>query len=140
MSVEVIKKTFLSLVVLLTLVLNANAQRIKGSDTVLPLSQSEAENYKKVNSSSSVSVTGGGSGVGISALVAGTTDIAQASRKIKFDEKQKLQESGKTAKEVIHTVRALGGDPLCVVVLIDKAGLSEIEGVPIESLIKVSRI
>ena len=48
--------------------------------------------------------------------------------------------SGKTAKEVIHTVRDLGGDPLCVVVLIDKAGLSEIEGVPIESLIKVSRI
>ena len=48
--------------------------------------------------------------------------------------------SGKTAKEVIHTVRDLGGDPLCVAVLIDKAGLSEIEGVPIESLIKVSRI
>jgi phosphate transport system substrate-binding protein len=107
MSVEVIKKIFLSLVVLLTLVLNANAQRIKGSDTVLPLSQSEAENYKKVNSSSSVSVTGGGSGVGISALVAGTTDIAQASRKIKFDEKQKLQESGKTAKEVIIAYDAL---------------------------------
>ena len=107
MSVEVIKKTFLSLVVLLTLVLNANAQRIKGSDTVLPLSQSEAENYKKVNPSSSVSVTGGGSGVGISALVAGTTDIAQASRKIKFDEKQKLQESGKTAKEVIIAYDAL---------------------------------
>ena len=107
MSVEVIKKTFLSLVVLLTLVLNANAQRIKGSDTVLPLSQSEAENYIKVNPSSSVSVTGGGSGVGISALVAGTTDIAQASRKIKFDEKQKLQESGKTAKEVIIAYDAL---------------------------------
>ena len=107
MSVEVIKKTFLSLVVLLTLVLNANAQRIKGSDTVLPLSQSEAENYKKVNPSSSVSVTGGGSGVGISALVAGTTDIAQASRRIKFDEKQKLQESGKTAKEVIIAYDAL---------------------------------
>lgn len=48
--------------------------------------------------------------------------------------------SGKTAKEVIHTVRDLGGEPLCVAVLIDKAGLSEIEGVPIESLIKVSRI
>lgn len=48
--------------------------------------------------------------------------------------------SGKTAKEVIHTIRDLGGEPLCVAVLIDKAGLSEIEGVPIESLIKVSRI
>jgi len=48
--------------------------------------------------------------------------------------------SGKTAREVIHTVKDLGGEPLCVVVLIDKAGLSEIEEVPIESLIKVSRI
>ena len=48
--------------------------------------------------------------------------------------------SGKTAKEVIHTVRDLGGEPTCVTVLIDKAGLSEIEGVPVESLIKVSRL
>ena len=48
--------------------------------------------------------------------------------------------SGKTAKEVIHTVKDLGGEPICVTVLIDKAGLSEIEEVPIESLIKVSRL
>ena len=48
--------------------------------------------------------------------------------------------SGKTAKEVIHTVKDLGGEPTCVTVLIDKAGLSEIEGVPVESLIKVSRL
>jgi phosphate binding protein len=101
------KKTILTSVVLLVIALSANAQRIKGSDTVLPLSQKEAESYKKVNSSSSVSVTGGGSGVGISALLAGTTDIAQLSRKIKFDEKQKLQESGKTAKEVIIAYDAL---------------------------------
>ena len=48
--------------------------------------------------------------------------------------------SGKTAREVIHTVKDLGGEPICVVVLIDKAGLSEIEEVPVESLIKVSRL
>ena len=48
--------------------------------------------------------------------------------------------SGKTAKEVIHTVKDLGGEPTCVTVLIDKAGLSEIEGIPVESLIKVSRL
>lgn len=48
--------------------------------------------------------------------------------------------SGKTAKEVIHTVKDLGGEPTCVTVLIDKVGLSEIEGVPVESLIKVSRL
>ena len=48
--------------------------------------------------------------------------------------------SGKTAREVIHTVRDLGGEPTCVTVFIDKAGLSDIEGVPVESLIKVSRL
>ena len=48
--------------------------------------------------------------------------------------------SGKTVKEVIHTVRDLGGEPTCVTVLIDKAGLSEIEDVPVESLIKVRRL
>ena len=48
--------------------------------------------------------------------------------------------SGKTVKEVIHTVKDQGGEPICVTVLIDKAGLSEIEDVPIESLIKVSRL
>ena len=48
--------------------------------------------------------------------------------------------SGKTVREVIHTVKDHGGEPTCVTVLIDKAGLSEIEEVPIESLIKVSRL
>ena len=48
--------------------------------------------------------------------------------------------SGKTVKEVMHTVKDLGGEPTCVTVLIDKAGLSEIEGVPVESLIKISRL
>ena len=48
--------------------------------------------------------------------------------------------SGKTVKEVIHTIKDLGGEPTCVSVLIDKAGLSEIEGIPVESLIKVSRL
>lgn len=48
--------------------------------------------------------------------------------------------SGKTVREVIHTVKDQGGEPTCVTVLIDKAGLSEIEGIPIESLIKVSRL
>ena len=48
--------------------------------------------------------------------------------------------SGKTVREVIRTVKDHGGEPTCVTVLIDKAGLSEIEEVPVESLIKVSRL
>ncbi|MDR0516500.1 MAG: PstS family phosphate ABC transporter substrate-binding protein [Fibromonadaceae bacterium] len=83
------------------------AQRIKGSDTVLPLSQKEAETFLKANPSASVTVTGGGSGVGISALVEGTTDIAQSSRKIKFDEKKKLQDMGHKVTEVVIAYDAL---------------------------------
>ncbi|MDR2980271.1 MAG: PstS family phosphate ABC transporter substrate-binding protein [Bacteroidales bacterium] len=101
------KKVILTTVVLLSIMFNATAQKIKGSDTMLPLSQKEAESFMKANPSQTVTVTGGGSGVGISALLEGTTDIAQLSRKIKFDEKQKLQESGKSVKEVIAAYDAL---------------------------------
>lgn len=48
--------------------------------------------------------------------------------------------SGNTAKEVIGAVKDHGGKPIAVTVLIDKAGLSKIDDVPIESLIKVSRL
>jgi phosphate transport system substrate-binding protein len=74
---------------------------------MLPLSQKEAESYMKANPSQTMIVTGGGSGVGISALIDGSTDIAQSSRKIKFDEKQRLQKAGKTTKEVIAAYDAL---------------------------------
>jgi len=84
----------LLLTVILTTASILAAQTIKGSDTVLPLSQQEAETYMKVNKNAKVTVTGGGSGVGISALIEGTTDIAQSSRKIKFDEKKKLSDKG----------------------------------------------
>ena len=89
------------------LVSNAFAQKIKGSDTCLPLSQTEAENFINKNKSAKITVTGGGSGVGISALMEGTTDIAMSSRKMKFDEKVKLQEAKKSAKEVVIAYDAL---------------------------------
>lgn len=86
---------------------NVFAQRIKGSDTCLPLSQTEAENFINKNKSAKITVTGGGSGVGISALMEGTTDIAMSSRKMKFDEKVKLQEAKKSTKEVVIAYDAL---------------------------------
>jgi phosphate transport system substrate-binding protein len=78
----------------------ASGIKIKGSDTVLPITQRIAEKYMKSHAGSSITVTGGGSGVGISSLLDGTTDIAMSSRKIKMDEKLKLQEQGKNIKEV----------------------------------------
>ena len=101
------KKLIIAAIIVMAATSMANAQKIKGSDTVLPLSQKEAESFLKANPSASVTVTGGGSGVGISALLEGTTDIAQASRRIKFDEKQKLQKDGKGVKEVIIAYDAL---------------------------------
>ena len=62
--------------------LSVNAQRIKGSDTVLPVAQQTAERYMNQHPDARVTVTGGGTGVGISALMDNTTDIAMASRYI----------------------------------------------------------
>jgi phosphate transport system substrate-binding protein len=81
--------------------------KIKGSDTVLPLTQAEAEEYMKLNKAASIMVTGGGSGVGLAALQNGTTDIAQASRSLKMDEKLNLKSAGKVFKEVIIAYDAL---------------------------------
>lgn len=60
--------------------------QVKGSDTLLMLSQRWAEDFMAKNKGVVVQVTGGGSGVGIKALIDGTTDIANASRPIKDDE------------------------------------------------------
>jgi orotate phosphoribosyltransferase len=48
--------------------------------------------------------------------------------------------SGKTINEAIDVLNSLGADPLGVVVLIDKKGISQIEDVPVEPLIRVSRL
>ncbi len=65
---------------------------IKGSDTMVILAQRWAEVYMGKNSNVTVQVTGGGSGVGISALINGTTDIANASRPMKKSEREKLKQ------------------------------------------------
>lgn len=85
----------------------ATAQRIKGSDTVLPLTQELSEMYMKSHPSETVTVTGGGSGVGISALMDGTTDLAMASRRIKFSEKIKMKQARYEPCEVIVAYDAL---------------------------------
>ena len=85
----------------------AEAQRIKGSDTVLPLTQALSEMYMNEHPSASVTVTGGGSGVGISALMEGTTDLAMASRRIKFSEKMKMKQAKHQPEEVVVAYDAL---------------------------------
>ncbi len=48
--------------------------------------------------------------------------------------------SGRTIKDLISVLKQQNATPIAVVVLIDKKGISEIEGVPVESLIKVGRL
>lgn len=67
---------------------------LKGSDTVLPLAQAEAEEFMLENSDKSVTVTGGGSGVGITALIDGEVDIATASREMKAEEIEAAKANG----------------------------------------------
>ena len=66
----------------------------KGSDTLVNVAQAWAEEYKEVAPNVAVAVTGGGSGTGISAMINGTVDIANASRKMKDKEIQAAQDNG----------------------------------------------
>lgn len=100
-------KVFITFLLTTLLAIPIEAQRIKGSDTVLPISQKEAEMFMLKYPEETVIVTGGGSGVGISSLLEGTTDIAQSSRQIKFGERAKLKKSGKEVQELIIAYDAL---------------------------------
>jgi phosphate transport system substrate-binding protein len=66
----------------------------KGSDTIVNLALAWAEKYQGDHPDVRISVTGGGSGTGIAALVNGTVDLANASRKIKDEEIDEAQANG----------------------------------------------
>jgi len=67
---------------------------VKGSDTMVNLASAWAEEFSNENPKVSISVTGGGSGTGIAALINKQTDIADASRAMKDEEKQDAQANG----------------------------------------------
>ncbi len=66
----------------------------KGSDTLVNVAQTWAEAYKKVNPAVAIAVTGGGSGTGISALINGTVDLANASRRMSQQELDLARQRG----------------------------------------------
>jgi phosphate transport system substrate-binding protein len=86
---------FLAIAMVIILFSSANAQQtkitVKGSDTMVILAQKWAELYMKKYPETSIQVTGGGSGTGITALINGTTDIANSSRTMKPTEVEKLK-------------------------------------------------
>lgn len=71
---------------------------VKGSDTMVVLAQKWAEVYMGKNPGEKIQVTGGGTGTGFAALQNQTTDICNASRKIK-------------PKEVGNCIKAFGKRP-----------------------------
>lgn len=60
-----------------------------------------AEQYQKENPGVLISVTGGGSGTGINSLLSGTTDIANASRAMKDEEKATAEKNGFEPEEFV---------------------------------------
>lgn len=74
---------------------------VKGSDTMVILSQGWAEAYMNETPGVSIQVTGGGSGTGIAALINGGTDICDASRTMKDSEIEMVKKRhGQGVKEI----------------------------------------
>jgi len=83
-----------------------------GSDTMVNLAQAWAEEYAAVDPTISVEVSGGGTGTGIAALINGTVDIANCSRRVEpVEVEQAKKNTGKEPHE--YTV---GYDALAVYV------------------------
>lgn len=92
-----------------------------GSDTIVNLAQAWAEEYAHVDPKVSIEVSGGGSGTGIAALINGTVDIANCSRKV---------EEGEVAKAKANT----GKDPVEFLVGYDAMSVYVHKDNPIQSL------
>jgi phosphate binding protein len=74
---------------------------VEGSTTVLPIAQRAAEDFMNENDGADINIRGGGSGVGITSLIEGTCDIANASRSMREAEMQKAAGRGKTPKAFV---------------------------------------
>ncbi|MGB8951200.1 MAG: phosphate ABC transporter substrate-binding protein [Candidatus Aminicenantales bacterium] len=68
--------------------------QVKGSDTMINLTQAWAEAFSKRRPEVNIAVTGGGSGTGLTALISGTCDIAQSSRVIEDREIKRAEARG----------------------------------------------
>ncbi len=100
---QILKRFFsTTLALLLLLGCGGGGNRViiqnRGSDTLVNVAQAWAERYSQVNPVVAVAVSGGGSGTGISALINGTIDIANASRAMRESE--------------LEAARAAGHDPV----------------------------
>ena len=118
------KKTILALAIsaaITGLTASAGTVTVKGSDTMVILAQKWAEVYMGKNAGTKIQVTGGGSGIGFAALQTQSTDLCNASRKIK-------------AKEVEACIKAFGKRPTEYKVAVDGLSVYVNESNPVAEL------
>jgi len=121
---NIMKKTILTLAIgaaFAGLTATAGTITVKGSDTLVILAQKWAEVYMGKHSDVKIQVTGGGSGIGFAALQTQSTDICDASRKIK-------------AKEIEACIKAFGKRPTEYKVAVDGLSVYVNEGNPVSEL------
>jgi phosphate transport system substrate-binding protein len=106
----------------------AHTIKNEGSDTMVNLALAWAEQYQVINPDINISVSGGGSGTGITSLINGTTDVANASREMKPIEYEEAMKNGITPEEIV-----VARDAIAVIVNpsnpIDKLTLQQISGI-----------
>jgi phosphate transport system substrate-binding protein len=102
---------------------SANAARItvKGSDTLVILAQKWAEVYMTKSPETKIQVTGGGTGTGFAALQNKTTDLCNASRKIR-------------GAEISECIKAFGRRPTEYKVALDGLSVYVHESNPVKEL------
>ncbi len=84
---------------------------LDGSSTVYPIMEAVVEEFGMEQPGVKVSVASSGTGGGFKAFIAGSTDLSNASRPIKDEEKSQLEEAG-----IDYTEFKLANDGLSVVV------------------------
>ena len=106
---------------LLATQIHAGTITVKGSDTLVILAQKWAEVYMGQHPETKIQVSGGGSGVGFAALQNQSTDLADASRKIK-------------AAEIAACLKAFGKRPTEYKVALDGLSVYVNEESPVKEL------
>jgi phosphate transport system substrate-binding protein len=104
-----------------------------GSDTMVNLAQAWAETYSLIQTNVSIEVSGGGSGVGIAALIDGTIDLANSSRKMEGNEIEEAKKNtGKVPQEFL-----VGYDALAIYVHkdnpLDSLSIAQLSDIYIEN-------
>jgi phosphate transport system substrate-binding protein len=121
MKTSVKKISLAAAIVAVAAAVHAGNITAKGSDTMVILAQKWAEVYMGQNADVKVQVTGGGTGTGFAALQNQTTDLCNASRKIK-------------AKEIGNCLVAFGNRPTEYKVAIDGLSVYVSGGNPVKEL------